>query len=709
MKTNILHKKFLLVAGFCLLAVFAVLSQKAYAITPTVSASLTGSGDNVLLNVTGDPNSNVILNYLNNSSAVQMSALGVTNSSGSFSVTVSTAAYGIHPNSLFSVTINSQQSVASVWPYATSTASTASLSLSQTSLSLSSGQSATITAYNNNTSVLYLSSNSNPSVANVSINGNQFTVSANTGGSTTITVCSLANSSNCASVSVTVPTASSQITFNQSSVSIAYGQNLSVSVAGGTGIYSVVSNSNPSVIQATISGSSLNLYANSSSGSANITVCSTNMSSCGVVNVTASGSSNSSILSFSQSNPVITIGQVSPITVSGGTGSYYVSSNSNTGAVQANLVGNTLSLYGNYAGSAILTICSSGSGCGTVSATVVSPGTTPITFSQNNITVSVGQVSNLAISGAGNYYISSNSSSSVASASINGNTLVITANNAGSDSITVCQTGGQCAIAYITVSSSGSSLALNPSNLTLSVGQTSNVVASGIGGYYISGNSNSSVASAAVSGNSITVTALSVGSNNITICQSNSQCAMLYITVGSAASSQASSSSPSSISVSEVISVGKGINLMVSGGSAPYTLSSNPGTIFTSAISNSNVITLIGVSSGISSVNVCSSNGGCATINVVVVNPSAVSTVAATATSYKFNNLLKIGSSGADVTALQQRLTSEGVYSGPITGYYGLLTKQAVEKYQEQHKIANPNITGYGELGPHTRSSLNGN
>jgi hypothetical protein len=713
MNTNILRisrKNIFTIAGLILIAGVLMVSQKARAVTPTVAATLTGSGDNVLLNITGDSNSNVILNYLNNSSAVQMSALGITNSSGSLSVTISTAVYGIAPNSLFSVTVNSQKSSSEVWPYATSTTAGASLSLSQTSANLSTGQSVTITAYNNNTSVLYLSGNSSPSVANVSINGNQFTISANTSGSTTVTVCSVANSSNCASVSVTVPSANSQlITFSQSSVSVAYGQNMAVSVAGGTGTYSVVSNSNPSVIQATISGSSLNLYANSSSGSAALTICSSNMSSCGIVSVTATGSSGSSALLFSQSNPTITVGQLVPVTVSGGSGSYYVSSNSNTSAIQDNLVGTTLSLYGNSSGSSVLTVCASGGGCGTVSATVVSPGSTSITLSPSSATLSVNQVFDVSISGAGGYYISTNSNSSVASATINSNTLVITALSVGTANITVCQTGGQCAITYITVSSGSSSLTLNPGSITLTPGQTSSVVISGTGGYYISGNSNTSVASAVISGNNVSITAINTGAANITVCQSNSQCAMLYATVNSSAQNV----SGSSLTVSEVISVGQGINLMVSGGSAPYTLSSNPGTIFTSNISNGSVLTLVGVSTGISSVNVCSVNGSCAIVNVVVVNPSATATANTTASvsasSYKFNNLLKIGSSGADVTALQNRLTSEGVYSGPISGYYGSLTKAAVEKYQKEHHIANSGITGYGEVGPHTRASLNGN
>jgi len=63
---------------------------------------------------------------------------------------------------------------------------------------------------------------------------------------------------------------------------------------------------------------------------------------------------------------------------------------------------------------------------------------------------------------------------------------------------------------------------------------------------------------------------------------------------------------------------------------------------------------------------------------------------------------LNIGSEGADVTELQTRLIAEGVYSGPVTGYYGSLTKAAVKQYQAKYGIQQ-----LGIVGPATRASLN--
>ena len=57
---------------------------------------------------------------------------------------------------------------------------------------------------------------------------------------------------------------------------------------------------------------------------------------------------------------------------------------------------------------------------------------------------------------------------------------------------------------------------------------------------------------------------------------------------------------------------------------------------------------------------------------------------------------------GEAVTELQKRLTAEGVYSGPITGYFGPLTFAGVKAYQKKYGISQ---TGF--VGPLTRAKLN--
>jgi len=60
-------------------------------------------------------------------------------------------------------------------------------------------------------------------------------------------------------------------------------------------------------------------------------------------------------------------------------------------------------------------------------------------------------------------------------------------------------------------------------------------------------------------------------------------------------------------------------------------------------------------------------------------------------TTYNFTTNLKVGSTGADVTALQEFLKGQGssIYpEGLVTGYFGPLTKAAVTKFQNAHVAA---------------------
>ena len=70
---------------------------------------------------------------------------------------------------------------------------------------------------------------------------------------------------------------------------------------------------------------------------------------------------------------------------------------------------------------------------------------------------------------------------------------------------------------------------------------------------------------------------------------------------------------------------------------------------------------------------------------------------------YNFQSYLTYGSTGASVVALQERLASDGLYTGPIDGTYGPLTTAAVQEYQSQYGLPRD-----GVVGPLTRAQLNG-
>jgi hypothetical protein len=79
-------------------------------------------------------------------------------------------------------------------------------------------------------------------------------------------------------------------------------------------------------------------------------------------------------------------------------------------------------------------------------------------------------------------------------------------------------------------------------------------------------------------------------------------------------------------------------------------------------------------------------------------------------TKYIFTHSLQHGDTGEDVTQLQTFLKSQGIDiypEGLITGYFGNLTKLAVQRFQVKYNIAKSGDGGYGYVGPKTREKMN--
>lgn len=167
-------------------------------------------------------------------------------------------------------------------------------------------------------------------------------------------------------------------------------------------------------------------------------------------------------VSFSQANPVVTIGSPLAITISGGT-DFYVSSNSNSGIMTYTLNGQTMTITGLLSGSAVVNVCALDSTCADLNVTIGSGGssttttTTPtpgISFSAANPTLAVSQSVNITLSGSTSYFVSTNSNSDVIQAGVSGSLLMLTGLKAGSASLTVCGNTNGCNNLTVTVTNS---------------------------------------------------------------------------------------------------------------------------------------------------------------------------------------------------------------------------------------------------------------
>jgi hypothetical protein len=295
-----------------------LVAVQAFAMTPTLS--LTSQGTNqILLSVYGDPYSTVILESQNGYNLQTIGTLGTTNSAGYYSTVLNTNSYSLYSGQQVFALVNNQQSTSTVWPYVSNynynnytNYNYGSLSLSQTSITVSAGQSNSVSAYTGS-GTLYISSNTNPTVATGTIYGSTINVTGSNQGSTTLTVCS--NNGGCASLYITVSYSSynnytnynyqntypyssnctystncynqsNQITFSQSNVTVLQGQNQQIQINSNIGNsyypntnygnqYYISTFTSPNIINPSISGNNLNIVG-LGAGSGSITVCSNN-------------------------------------------------------------------------------------------------------------------------------------------------------------------------------------------------------------------------------------------------------------------------------------------------------------------------------------------------------------------------------------------------------------------------------------------------
>jgi hypothetical protein len=158
------------------------------------------------------------------------------------------------------------------------------------------------------------------------------------------------------------------VSFSQSSPTLAVAQSLNVNIYGPTNsFFYVASNSNPSIVQANISGSVLTLLG-IANGSSSISIC-VSSSNCSSLSVTVNANSSGGVLTLSQQSVSLSLGQTGSVTISGGAMPYSVLPTANS-VFQATLNSNILTLYGIGAGSSLMNVCSSGGNCVTLSIAV---------------------------------------------------------------------------------------------------------------------------------------------------------------------------------------------------------------------------------------------------------------------------------------------------------------------------------------------------
>ncbi len=418
------------------------------------------------------------------------------------------------------------------------------------------------------------------------------------------------------------------LTLNKTGLVFSVGQSETLTVGNvGTNILYLLNNSNPQIANVNISGSQVTVKANTY-GQTVVTVCALGTTSnCASTYVTVQNS-GAKTLTFSQSNLTIAAGQSSQITILNSSGSYTILNNSNPSIIQASIKDAVITLTAsNNSGTAALTVCQSDmSGCGIINASSGSVSSSTLVFNQTAPLLTTGQTLNVAISGGGsNYNISSNSNSNVLSASINGTNLVLIGNSAGSSTVTVCSSSGNCNSLSATVSYATSGpITLSQTSLWLQVGQAVSVtISGGTMPYSILPDTNSnSIFSSNLNNNILTLTGLAAGSSSLSVCSAAGACTNLSVLVNGVSSSSQLTFSNNNLS----LNVGADANISLFGNGGYYVSTSNNLNVASITVTGSQA-KVSALSPGSANATICQTGGQCSVLYVVVAsNASTVST-----------------------------------------------------------------------------------
>ena len=218
---------------------------------------------------------------------------------------------------------------------------------------------------------------------------------------------------------------------------------------------------------------------------------------------------------------------------------------------------------------------------------------------------SVGQTNSCTINGGTRPYSANSSDTSVATASVGGNTLSVTGVSPGSATITVSDGDAGSVTVSITVAPS---LSVSPTPLFLSAGATSTCTISGGISPYSAGSSDTSVATASVGGGTLSVTGISPGSATITVTDGNSGSITVPITVAPSLNV-----SPTRLA----LSVGAKKTCTISGGATPYKASSDDTSVATVSVAGG-TLSVTGVAPGTTTITVTDGNSGSVIVSITV-------------------------------------------------------------------------------------------
>lgn len=390
-------------------------------------------------------------------------------------------------------------------------------SVSPPEVTMQAGSTANVTIFGGY--YIYEVDSANPEIVSASQNDLTITLTAITGGETTVTVKDVLTLRTI-DIPVVVEYTSLQVSTNN--LTLVANEQGTVEISSGSGYYSVVS-CNEDVATAKVSGNSVTVTG-VNAGSTTIIITDIKTDLTAEIEVTVEYAP----IALSSPSLNLSIGDEDAVSITSGSGSYSVQSN-DANVATATIDGNSVKVTAVGGGTATITVTDTQSGqTATIDVTVEF---FPLTLSASSFELNIGDEESVSItSGNGNYSVQS-SDTNVATATIDGNSVIVTAVGGGNATITVTDTNSG-KTTDIAIKVEYFPLILAASSLKLNIDQETTVnIISGNGSFSLQ-SSNTGVATVKLMGFSVKINALSAGTSTITVTDiKSSQIATIEIIV----------------------------------------------------------------------------------------------------------------------------------------------------------------------------------
>ncbi len=309
-----------------------------------------------------------------------------------------------------------------------------------------------------------------------------------------------------------------------SALLVSPGETKTFTISGGVTGYTATSSAG-SVI-ARVSGSQLSITA-AGIGAATVVVSD---SAGAVVSISVTVGSGVTLFTTAPSNLLLSVGDTKTFTISGGVTGY--TATSSAGSVIARVSGSQLSITAGGGGTATVAVSDSG-GATVLIQVAVGSGLDLFTSAGTTVTVAVGATSSqYTIGGGSELYAISSGNIGVATVGISGNRFVINGVAGGKATVTVRDSVGKTVSIDVVVGSPNALFTSSGPDISVAVGEIQTFAIGGGSTPYSVSSTNTTFASASVSGTTLTIRGVAAGSAIVVVSDALGTSVKINVTVG---------------------------------------------------------------------------------------------------------------------------------------------------------------------------------